>query len=134
MSYSNPVTLNYSYNAQDLGAGDVTKKIRPPRGATRGRVESIHLYASETFNQVTTQSQIQVGVASDLNKYAELDVGALAAGATLSDSDQAGVLTTDGQFDLYVETEDELTVTMLAPTGGTPAGIADVDIAISWFY
>lgn len=134
MSYENAVTLNYSYNAQDIGAGDITKKIRPPRGATRGRVESIHLYASETFTQTTTQALVQVGVASDLDAYAELGCGALAAAATLSESDQAGVLVNDGQFDLSQETEDELTLTMVAPTGGTPAGIADVDLAISWFY
>ena len=134
MSYENPVTQCVSYYAQDIGAGDITKKLRPPRGATRGRVEYIHLLASETFTQTTTQSQIQIGVASDLDKYAELDVGALASGATLGDSDQTGVFTSDGQFDLSEETEDELTFTFLAPTGGTPAGIADVDIGISWFY
>lgn len=134
MSYSNAVTINYSYNAQDYGNGTITKKVRPPRGATRGRVETIHTLASETFNQVTTQGLTQVGVASDLDKFAELEMGALAAAATLSDSDQADVFVLDGQFDLEQETEDELTITLVAPTGGTPAGIADVDIAISWFY
>lgn len=137
MSYDNATILNHSYNAQDIGNGTITKKIRPPRGATRGRVESIHLLASETFNQVTTQAYIRVGVASDLDKFAELAIGALASGATLSESDAAtlaSVLTDDGQFDLSQETEDELTVTMVAPTGGTPAGIADVDLSIAWFY
>lgn len=134
MSYENPVTLNYSYNAQDFGNGDITKTVRPPRGATRGRVESIHALASETFNQVTTQGFTQVGVASDLTAYADMPMGALAAGAGLCESDSTGVLVDDGQFDLSQETEDELTFTFLAPTGGTPAGIADVDIAISWFY
>lgn len=134
MSYENPVTLNYSYNAQDFGNGDITKKIRPPRGATRGRVEAIHALASEVFNQVTTQALTQVGVASDLDAFAEMQMGALADAATLSDSDQTGVFVDDGQFDLSQETEDELTLTFVAPTGGTPTGIADVDIAISWFY
>lgn len=134
MSYSNAVTLNYSYNAQDYGNGTITKKIRPPRGAVRGRVESIHAYASEIFNQVTTQGYTRIGVTGTLAKFAELDMGALAANATLSDSDQAGVLIDDGQFDLSQEAVDELTLTLVAPTGGTPTGIADVDIAISWFY
>ncbi len=134
MSYENATVINHSYNAQDIGAGDITKKVRPPRGASRGRVESIHLLSAELFTQVTTQALIQVGVASDLDKFAELQVGALADAATLSDSDQANVLVDDGQFDLSQETEDELTLTFVSPTGGTPAGIADVDIAISWFY
>lgn len=134
MSYENPVTLNYSYNAQDYGNGTITKKVRPPRGATRGRVESIHALASETFNQVTTQAETQVGVTGDLDKFASLLMGSLAAAATLSDSDQSNVFVNDGQFDLSQEAVDELTLTFKAPTGGTPAGIADVDIAISWFY
>lgn len=134
MSYSNPVYGSYSYNAVDYGNGTVTKRIRPPRGATRGRVEGIHAYATETFNQVTTQAETQVGVTGNLDKFASLPMGALAAGATLADSDVSNVFVSDGQFDFDTEAVDELTVTMLAPTGGTPAGIADVEIIIAWFY
>lgn len=134
MSYDNPVYQNLSYNAQDYGNATITKKVRPPRGATRGRVEGIHALASETFNQVTTQAETQVGVTGDLDKFASLKMGALAAGATLSDSDQSDVFTNDGQFDFENESVDELTLTFKAPTGGTPAGIADVDILIAWFY
>lgn len=134
MSYENPVYQTLSYNDQDYGNGDITHEIRPSRGATRGRVESILVHASEVFNQVTTQGLTQVGVASDLDAFAELQMGALASGAGLSDGDQTGVFVDDGQFDLSQETEDELTLTLVAPTGGTPTGIANVFVTIAWFY
>lgn len=132
-SYSNPLSQSKCYNAQDIGNGTITKKVRPPRGKSRGRVAGIHAFASETFTQTTTPAYIQVGVTGDLDKFASLNCGATASGATLSDSDVANTLVNDGQFDLSQEAVDELTITMVAPTGGTPAGIADVEVDLEWF-
>ncbi len=134
MSYENPVYVTYSIPANNYGSGDAVKDIRPPRGARAGRVESIGLYATTTFNQVTTQAFVRVGVASDTDKFAELPIGALAAGAALVDSDVVGVFTNDGQFDLAQESEDEVRISLIAPTGGTPAGVADTFVTVAWYY
>lgn len=129
-SYDNAYVVTYNFPALDVGAGTITRKIRVPKGATGARVLDIHAFASETFSQTTTAARAQVGIAGDLDKFVDANLGALAAGNAFSLADSVGAhkgVWHDGEDDV-----SELTVTFVAPTGGTPAGIADFAIAVAW--
>lgn len=129
MSYDNPISVTYNFAAVDFGAGDKTRKIKPPQGKVSGRVADIHLAATEVFNQVTTQAYARIGDGTDDDKYAELPIGALAANASLA----AAKSNLYGSFNLDVDGVTELELNMIAPTGGTPSGIADVAVTVEWF-
>ncbi len=129
--YDNPKTLNYHYAALAVGAGNITRKIKVPRGAKRARVLDIHAFATVIFTQVTTAARAQVGVAGTLDKFADLNIGGLAANAALC------MTSTNGPEQDWVAVDDnvtELTVTFVAPTGGSPTGTASFDIAIEWDF
>lgn len=130
--YDKPVVMSYHYSAVDYGAGTVTRKIRIPKGAKMARVLDIHAFATETFTNTTLQGRTQVGISGDLDKYADMPMGVLAAAAALNFAGTGGGFV--AMFQDHVDDVSELIVTFVAPTGGTPAGIADVDIAIAWDF
>lgn len=126
--YDQPKLLNYHFPAVNIGS-TVTRKIRVPKGAQSARVFDIHAFATTLTTAVTTSGRVQVGVSGDLDKYADFDIGILAAGAAKSFRDVDGF---ESFWMAAVDDVDELTVTFVAPTGGTPAGVVNVDIAIGW--
>lgn len=128
MGYSNPqMTIGYPYTDQDFGAGNISTSFKGPSGMV-GRLREITVIASETFNAVTTQGYVRVGTGGDADAYAELDMGATAATDTIVASARSGALIAQ---DLPADTQVE--VAFVAPTGGTPAGIATVIITVDWF-
>lgn len=129
--YDQPRVLTYNYTGLNIGAGTITRKIRVPRGAQSARVFEAHVYATTTFNAVTTEAKAQVGVTGDLGKFAELGIGTLAAGSARGFADAKGF---KAVWNKGTDDVAELTVTFVAPTGGTPAGVADVAIAIGWDF
>ena len=54
MSYDNPLRVSYSFGEHDYGAGALTAAIDQPDGK-RGRVVDIHVSATETFTDTTTE-------------------------------------------------------------------------------
>lgn len=126
-TYDEPRVVTYNYAQHDFGSGGDTKEIVGPSGM-RGKIVDIHVSnVTETFTNTTTEGLVQAGVTGDLNKFAELTLGTLAAGSANAASRQDGV--TEG----VLEDTETLLVTMVAPTGGTPAGIADVQVAVAWY-
>lgn len=126
-SYSQPIYMTYSFGSIDFGAGGDVTSLKGPSGLS-GRLKEICVSATETFNAVTTDADVQLGTAADPNAYAELTLG------TLADTDSITATATSGaiiEADIPADTQVEVTFT--APTGGTPAGIADVHILIAWF-
>lgn len=133
--YDNLTPVSYSFAAVDFGAGDSTKKLKVPRGATMGRVLDILLAASETFTQTTTPGLVQVGDGTTADKFASLTCGALAAGSTLGGGDVAGGVFESVYLAGNYNSGDglhDLILTCVAPTGGTPAGIADVIVIVGY--
>jgi hypothetical protein len=137
-SYDNPMRISKSFGLHDYGAGGLSSAIAVPAGASRCRIESIALSATETFNAVTTQAYVRLGTAGDADRYAELAVGVLAItnaldlteGSTeLKDIGHGG----KGVVDIGQEGITQIEVVLVAPTGGTPAGIAYTDITIAWW-
>lgn len=131
MSYSNPDRRCYNYGSIDFGAGGEVVSITGPKGK-RGRLIDIHVSATETFNAVTTSAKVSVGTAADPDAYAELDVGTLADTDSISAED--GVSDTDAIIAEDIPADTQVEVTMVAPTGGTPAGMGHVQIVIDWSW
>jgi hypothetical protein len=137
-SYDNPLTLSYSLGLHDYGAGGEATAIPVPGWATRCRIESISLLATETFTATTTEAFVRIGTAADADKFAELGASTLADTNGLAkeysdfvDNGYGG----PGVVDCSSSGENisQLEVVLVAPTGGTPAGIAYTDIAVSWW-
>jgi len=122
-----PFCITYVFPAKDFDA-DWTEIIESPAGF-RGRVRSIMIYdVTETFNSVTTEASILVGISGDTNAFVtSADLGDLAA--TASDSPTL----TDG-VTLIIPIGTTIHVTGVAPTGGSPdTGIATIAVTIQYF-
>lgn len=133
--YDNLKTVCHSFAAVSLASGNVTKKLKVPRGAQMARVLDILMAASVTFTQTTTPAVVQVGDGTTADAFASLTVGALASGSTLGGGDVAnGVFKAvylAGNYNSGAGLHD-LIVTFVAPTGGTPAGTADVIVIVGY--
>lgn len=139
-NYDQPMTISYSLGLHDYGAGGDALAIPVLAGATWARIEEISLSATELFTTTTTGAFVRIGTAADADKFAELAAGTLAdtnglgltAGSTeLKDNSYGGkgviLLNSSG------ENITQLEVVLVAPTGGTPAGIAHTTIVVSWW-
>jgi hypothetical protein len=129
MSYSNPDRRYYVFPNVDYGAGNSAQSFQGPKGKA-GRLIDIHLSATETFNSVTTDGYTDIGTAADPDAYAHFVQGDLAA--TDSVSGQDGVTDTDWLISAAIPADTQVEVTFVAPTGGTPAGIATTTVIVDW--
>lgn len=120
-------TETYLFQAQDFGAGNATEVIRGPAGKT-GHVRAVSIFnVTEAFNSVTTAAAVQVGDGSDADGYAyTADISDLAIGAAESPILNEGVLGNE------LPGGTNITLTFVAPTGGTPTGISDVQVVVTW--
>lgn len=133
--YDNMKTVTYSFPAKSFASGTTTAKLKVPRSVQMARVLDILVSGTTTFTQVTTPAEINVGDGTDPAKFAGLTVGALAAGTTLGGGDVTnGVRKSDYLAGNYNSGDGlhDLTVTFVAPTGGTPAGVADVLVVVGY--
>ena len=128
MSYSIPNRRTYVFPAVDYGAGDSSHSFRGPKGKA-GTLVDIHLHATETFNSVTTDGYTAVGTAADTDAYALFVQGDLAATDSIC---ATGMSDPDWLIDANLPADTQIEVTCVAPTGGTPAGIATVEITVDW--
>lgn len=128
MSYKDGPVMTYTLPAVDFGAGDSAYAIKAPNGFTKGRILEVGVVVTETFNQVTTPGYVRIGTASDADAYVELNMAAAAATDYYNNQDD-----TDAIIDADIPSATQVEVACIAPTGGTPAGIGDVQIAIRWF-
>ncbi len=138
MSYLKKPTRHYYPGTFDFGAGSGSYYITGPKGKKGWLVDYGVEAASEAFTNTTTGATVQVGTGSDASAYGDaLDLGTLAV-ATGAKS----VLTTyrpgvdRGYTTLMVSQEipadTHVKVTLTAPTGGTPAGMAMPFADIIW--
>lgn len=121
-----PYSVTYVFVAQDFGAGDWTEIIDTPADF-RGVIRNVTFYEiSEVFNSVTTEAQFNIGTAGDADLYAATgNLGDL--GATTSYIPPLTIGTR------VIEAGTEVQVQGIAPTGGTPTGIASVAVTIQYF-
>ena len=126
MPYDNPLTVTYNLGTIDFGAGDEALAIRAPAGYDYGRIVHVGVAVKETFTNTTTAAYVRIGTATDADAYVELNMGTAADTNYYSERDD-----TDAIIDPEVD-DTQLEVALIAPTGGTPAGIGDVHIVINW--
>lgn len=139
--YDVPQEVTYSYIGQAFGGGTITKYIQGPKGK-RGRVTYVNANATVSFVGTATPGAVQVGVAGALTKFANMPMGAAGAGtaanASVVASDYASGLTGSNPSSepatpyQFIPEDTQAVITLLAPTGGAPAGTADVFIKIEW--
>lgn len=133
--YDNLKAVSYSFAGVSLASGNVTKKLKVPRGAQMARVLDILLAASVTFTQTTTPAIVQIGDGTTADEFASLTVGGLTSGSTLGGGDVAGgvfkAVYLAGNYNSGAGLHD-LIATFVAPTGGTPAGTADVIVVVGY--
>lgn len=131
-NYDNLKVVTYTFPAQSFAA-NATAKLKVPKGATMARVLDVLMECTTTFTQVTTPAQVEVGDGTVANQFFALTVGALAAGNTLGASDQtAEAFQNVYDSGAYNAPLHDLTATFVAPTGGTPAGVATVQIVVGY--
>jgi hypothetical protein len=135
MSYDKPNRVTYLFENHDFGAGSGTHNIVGPKGKA-GFLRDFGIQdVTETFTNDTTPGYIAIGTSSDADAYGdELDLATTAANSGLtvlsSNSSQASI---DAAFpDRTIPADTTVRVTMTAPTGGTPAGIAKPYVVIDW--
>ena len=133
--YDNLKAVSYSFAGVNLASGNVTKKLKVPRGSQMARVLDILAAASVTFTQTTTPAVVQIGDGTTPDVFASLTLGALASGSTLGGGDVAGgvfkAVYLAGAYNSGAGLHD-LIATFVAPTGGTPAGTADFIIVVGY--
>lgn len=125
-TYSKPLFVTYGHGLLVM-TNALTTNLIPPPGSKNGRVEDIHLRSTVTFTNTTTAALVNVGTAASATKYAQLNCGVTAAGASLN----GPVISSDINFDRDGVTSVQLQV--VAPTGGSPAGTGFLDVIMAWY-
>ena len=126
MSYIHPRPYAYSYY-HDFGAATEALVIRGPSGK-RGSIKEIEVEAIETFTNTTTEGFVRLGSGAAGYEYVNMGLGTLADGAQSRLTDVAADLVLDA-----LPADTTVHLTLVAPTGGTPAGKAHVHVMIEWF-
>jgi hypothetical protein len=136
--YNKAPTRHRYPGLHDFGAGSGSFYFKGPKGK-EGRLVDYGIEGiTEAFTNDTTAGTVEVGTASDADAYGDgLDLGT----AAIADGTKS-LLTTyrpgkdSGHATLLVDPtlpkDTAVKVTMTAPTGGTPAGIAGVFVDVIW--
>jgi hypothetical protein len=128
MSYSNPQTITLNFGLVDFsGGGADTFSFKLPKGKV-GKLRDVMVSATEVFNAVTTEAEINIGSAESGEQYANCGLGTLADKASYQLSNTPADLV---KADLPKDTN--IWVAFVANTGGTPSGIGFVSIVIDVF-
>lgn len=130
-TYSNPLSITYDLGQHDFGAGGDTHDIKGPPGA-KGRLRNVLLKkVSEAFTATTTPAYINVGTTADADKHASISCATTAIDAVLSKDPAAEDPDT---YNTEIAADEIVRTTFVAPTGGTPAGIGEVQLTIDWYW
>lgn len=139
LGYDQPLTISYSMGLLDFAAAATANAIQRPYGKKFARIEELHVAVSEVFNAVTTPAYLNIGTASDPDKFASLNMGTAAATDGYGTNDDPDAILAAGKLiDLDRDGDsgaslDQLEVVTVQNTGGTPTGIGEVTVVISWY-
>lgn len=130
MGYANPMqSITYTYAGIDFGAGDKAASFQGPKGMTGQLRDIIMPNVTEVFSATTLPGHILIGTAGNNDAYADANLGTTGATDTFTASQDD----TDAIIDPSIPADTQVEVAFVAPTGGTPTGIADVQIVVDWF-
>lgn len=137
-SYDNPIEINYQLGANhDFGNGTSSYYVQPPFGCKQGQVHDIQVNITETFNETGSAAFVQVGISTDLDKYAELDMGT-ASNNTVYGSYDVDIFTSKtGRIDFPRDASGGGAITQVIFTykthSGSGAGKGWVTVSIGWW-
>jgi hypothetical protein len=131
MSYSNPVFLPLAFGSHDFGAGGEAFTFRGPAGK-QGTLKDIEINATEVFSKTTLEGKIDLGSSATGTQYATFGLWSTADGATARLTDAVGT-STRTLTESALPADTDIHVTYSAPTGGTPTGIAYVEVMVEWY-
>lgn len=130
--------MHYLFDTLDFGTAGETYYVTGPKGRKGKLVDyGIH-HCTETFNAVTTPATVSVGSAADPDAYGEeLSMGTFAADAGSKSvrttyRDPADIATYILPAGLSLPAGTKVGLVCVAPTGGTPAGMACPFMIIDW--
>lgn len=135
--YTNPNRHVYLFPVHDFGAGAGTAVIKGPKGKRGTLIDYGVQNVSETFNAVTTPATVAVGTAANPDAFGEeFSLATVAAGdartvRTVYDDDVA-IYVDAVIVDRFIPADTKVLLTLVAPTGGTPAGIGQPFAVIDW--
>lgn len=136
--YDNMLEVTYQFPALNFVSGAGAYKLPIPRSARFARVLDIMVVCTTTFTQVTTGAVVQVGDGVTAAQFAQLSIGGLTSGNSITGQDQTnGVWRSNylAQQNPAVGTAGvlhDLTLTIVAPTGGTPAGVGNLYVVVGY--
>lgn len=138
--YDNPRQVTYTFAQHDFGAGAATFEVKPPHGCNMGRLVEIEANIQETFTADTTAGFVRVGNSNDADMYGELEMGTDAVAGEVFNSQDNDIFATAAQDFIDMNRDgaagvaiDDVLIAFVAPTGGTPAGKAEVYVTIDWW-
>lgn len=129
MSYDNPKSFTLSLTGVNFASGAGARKVRLPKGY-EARVADIVISGTTLFTAVTTAGLVRLGLVGEAARFAEFSAGTLAAGETIAATNQAGALKVDSvsRQGIVIPKDTDVLINIVAPTGGTPAGVGDIHI------
>lgn len=144
-TYANPRNVQFSFPAVAIGGGNSTRYIYIPNNVGNACLRNIMAAVTTAFVGTTTPGKVQIGDGTTANKYGEVDFGTAGAGtaagagvAAYGNSDtginQRNVGALPGTPFLRIAGGSVVTVSFVAPTGGSPAGTADVTVDFDFQY
>lgn len=122
--YDSPLRETYTFAAINFASAS-TLAIKGPTGK-QARLESVMVSVTTSFVGTTTPGQVLVGLSGDTDAYDTLNVGAAGAGTAAG-----AAVRSDPRTSIPADTA--VLVTTVAPTGGSPAGVATINVTIGWF-
>jgi hypothetical protein len=121
-----PFDITYVLPAVDFST-TATEVIETPAGF-RGVVKAITVYNVTTqFTAVTTPAYVYVGITGDTDAY----VTSASLGTLDADEADCPALTRGATY--IIPAGQTVDVTGVAPTGGSPAGVATIGVTIQFF-
>ena len=129
-----PFATTIQWEAVDFGTPTANLTFNAP-STMRGKVMNIDLTGvTETFTTVTLAAGIEVGVdGGDTDAYCTTNRGISALAAATAQNFNANNGTLINGVTEIIPGGGIVTVTPIAPTGGTPAGIADLSLTVLYF-
>ena len=128
--YDSTKTVAYMVAADyDFGAAGDSLSICGPSGYKGKLLDIMLAMVGEASTADTTGIKVQVGTAADVDAYGELH-----ASGVLADTDcWNSADDTDAIIAEAIPADTKIEVTLVAPTGGTPAGKGHAYVTIEWY-
>ncbi len=130
--------MHYNFPMLDFGTAGEIYYVMGPKGRKGKLVDYGVHHPTETFTADTLPAYVSVGTSADADAYGdELSMGLLAADAgsksvRTTTRDEATLATYILDAGLTMPADTKVGLHCTAPTGGTPAGMANPFMIIDW--